>query len=424
MKRPSFFISSTIYDFRDLRSALKYFLEQQGCTVLASEYNDFPKPLDTHTYDACLKALEAADYFILFIGSRVGGWYDKEKRVSITQQEYRAAYQRHLEGKLKIISFVRADVWRYREDRKELSGFLETLDIDPGAKQEIKNRSSKWASDANFICDFISEVCRNKETKEALGNPAKPMPTGNWIRVFDNFRDVADAIQTQAFSGIPIEHVTLRKLLLREILEILRISLVKFKENHVYSPDTSVELFHREHKLEVKGRDQQYTDVNTKRWDMLSTFGTHLLGIKYNTLILQRALESPAFLAFDLESADYKEHPVYEALYQLNEQIRLLSMANTSETMSVIFSHTPRQRSPGSTVVSIETMKLLPFLHLLDRWVNVIALSRAIALHLRGKPFEMPKLRPTSPIPGMNAELERERVSAADVDTYINECNK
>ena len=92
VRRPSFFLSSTIYDFKDMRSALKYFLEQQGCSVLASEYNDFPKPLDIHSYEACLKALQKADYFVLFLGTRVGGWYDKAARISITQQEYREAY--------------------------------------------------------------------------------------------------------------------------------------------------------------------------------------------------------------------------------------------------------------------------------------------------------------------------------------------
>lgn len=420
MRRPSFFLSSTIYDFRDLRSAIKYFLEQQGCSVLASEYNDFPKPLDTHSYEACLKALDSADYFVLLIGTRVGGWYDKANRISITQQEYRAAYQKHLEGKLKIISLVRADVWSLRESRKELASFLETYAIDPGAKAEIKNYPSKNASDAEFICGFISEVCKNKETKTAQDG-SSDMPTGNWIHVFDTFRDVTDVLQTQAFSGIPVEHVTLRRLLLRELLEILRCSLVKFKENHVYSPTVSVEIFHHEHKLTIDDRDRSYIEVQTKRWDILCTFGIHLLGIKYSTLILQRALESPTFLYYDLNSGVYKEEPVYDALYQLQEEIRLLGRANTSETLSVIFAHTPRVRQPGAEIITIEVMKLLPFLHLLDRWVNIISLSRSIITHLRGKPFLKPTLRPRSPIPDVNEKLEKEDVTLNDVDVFVEE---
>lgn len=418
MRRPSFFLSSTIFDFRDLRSALKYFLEEQGCSVLASEFNDFPKPLDTHSYEACIASLHKADYFVLFIGTRVGGWYDEGARVSITQQEYREAYKLHLEGKIKLIIFVRSDVWRLREDRKDLANYLEHLDIDPAVKVAIKNHPSKTANNAEVIMSFIEEVCRNKETKAAISsNTAKP--TGNWVHVFDTFRDVADVIQTQTFSGLPIEHVTLRRLLLRELLEVLRISLAKFKEGHVYSPENTIILFHEEHKITLESRDYQYIDVNVKRWDHLSTFGIHLLAKKFTAQILQRALESAAFLRYDTSSGTFREEPVYDALYQLNEEIRRLNSADTSETLSIIFSHTPRVRPRDAQSVSIETVKFLPFLHLLDRWVNVIQLSRAIIIYLQGKPFEMPTLRPQSPIPDMNEQLEEERVTSDELNTFI-----
>jgi len=420
VKRPSFFLSSTIFDFHDLRSSIKYFLEEQGCSVLASEYNDFPKPLDKHSYEACLAALHDADYFILLIGARVGGWYDEKERVSITQQEYRDAYKLHQDGKLKLIIFVRSDIWRLCKERKELAKYLEEINIDPGVKLAIKNHPSKCASDAEFIMDFIEEVCRNKETKTAVINNTEK-PTGNWVHIFDTFRDVANVIQTQTFSGLPIEHVTLRRLLLRELLEIIRTSLAKFKEGHVYSPEITVLLFHEEHKLSITSRDQPYTEVNVNRWDLLVTFGIHLLAKKFNTQILLRALESSAFLEYDKESGTFKEEPVYDALFQLNEEIRQLNTVNTTENLSIIFTHAPRNRPSGAKYVSIETMKLLPYLHLLDRWINVIKLSRAIALHLHGKPFEMPRLRPQSPIPDMNSQLEQERVNLDEVHAFIND---
>ena len=110
MDRPTIFLSSTIYDFRDLRSAIKDHLERNGCRVLASEFNDFTKPLDKHSYEACLATIEQADFFLLLIGTRVGGWYDEAKRVSITQQEYRTAYALATVGRLRLLSFVRAEV--------------------------------------------------------------------------------------------------------------------------------------------------------------------------------------------------------------------------------------------------------------------------------------------------------------------------
>src|SRR5689334_2746801 len=90
--KPTIFISSTIYDFGDLRSALKYWLEQLGYEVMLSEFNDFTKPLDENSYTACLKAIESASHFILLIGARTGGIYDAAEKVSITRMEYRAAY--------------------------------------------------------------------------------------------------------------------------------------------------------------------------------------------------------------------------------------------------------------------------------------------------------------------------------------------
>jgi len=41
MQKPKIFISSTIYDFQDLRSSLKYWLSELGFSVQLSEYSDF-----------------------------------------------------------------------------------------------------------------------------------------------------------------------------------------------------------------------------------------------------------------------------------------------------------------------------------------------------------------------------------------------
>jgi hypothetical protein len=64
-------------------------------------------------------------------------------------------------------------------------------------------------------------------------------------------------------------------------------------------------------------------------------------------------------------------------------------------------------------------MKLAALLHLLDRWSNVIELSRSLLRHLDGQQFQMPSLRPDSPIQDMQAQLEEERPTAAEVDEYL-----
>ena len=421
MKAPTFFLSSTIYDFKDLRSALRYYLEEQGCRVLASEYNDFPKPLNTHSYEACLQALKKADYFILLIGERVGGWYDESNRISITQREYREAYNLHLQGKLKLINLIRADIWRLREDRKDLVKHIKKLRLDPAIKKQVVNYQSKAATDAEFIAGFIDEVCKHRETKEALSS-GKPLPTGNWIHVFDSFKDVIDVVNTQAFAGLPIEHATLRRLLMRELLEYLRVCLVKLKPGMVCTPRMFIEKFHSGHTLTAEFQEDRTTVVDIEDWDTLSTLSIQLIGARFTPLILPRALESSTFLKFDIDKSAYVEEPVYEALYQLQEEIRIFTMANVSDTMRVVFENSPPSRGGRKKgKIAIPTMKLWPFLHLLDRWVNIIELARAVIVHLRGAPFSMPKLRPSSPIAGFDARLAAERATKEEIENFISQ---
>jgi hypothetical protein len=64
MSRGKVFVSSTIYDFRDLRSSIKYWLSEAGYDVLMSEYNDFQKDVSQNSFDACLNSIAECDYYI------------------------------------------------------------------------------------------------------------------------------------------------------------------------------------------------------------------------------------------------------------------------------------------------------------------------------------------------------------------------
>lgn len=418
MKRPTFFISSTIHDFQDLRSALKFYLEEQGCRVLASEYNDFTKPLDRHSYDACLSTIGDADYFILLIGTRVGGWYDEGARISITQREYREAYRLQQSGKLKLLNFVRASVWQVREDRRELEKFLKELPVDASLQKAITNFPSKFASDAEFLSEFVAEVGRNRETKSAVQG-CGTAPTGNWLHVFSNFKDIIDVLQGQLFLATPIEELTLQRLLRRELRDMLSQCLVKFKTGAVYSPRNSIDAFHREFPLSLEGRKQEFTSVSVKQWNLLSKLAFHLLSLQLHPVILPQAISSSAFLAFDLATDSYKETLVYEALLSLQNEVRRLNRGNTTDSLKVVFKYSPANYPRRGDTINIETLELGMLLHLFDRWANVIELCRGLLRYLDGAQFEMPSLRPDSPIQGMQAQLENERPTASEVDSFI-----
>lgn len=420
MNRPSFFLSSTIYDFRDLRSSIKFFLEELGYLVLASEFNDFPKPLDKHSYTACLETLNKADYFILLIGNRVGGWYNQEEKISITRQEYRDAYKLHQQGKLKIITFVRRDVWQYREQRKELSKFLSQSSATEKEISVIVNSKNKFATDAAAICDFIEEVSRNTETSKAVKEKGE-FPTANWVHTFETFRDISDVIRSETFSGIPVETLAFKKLLSRELTEILKSSLVKLNEGKIYSPLNSIYAFRKEHTLNLDIRNHNATEVIAKRWGTISTFAISMLGVKIQAQVLDKAIESPFFLKFNSKLNQFEEEPVYKAIYQLRNEIRLLSKVNTSEVLDVVFEYSPKNIGHNIEKFHMDTMKLLQLLHLMEPWANVIQLSAAIFKHLEGATFKMPFVFSGSPVEGMNKELEKEQVTDLDISNFLKE---
>lgn len=418
MKRPTFFISSTIHDFRDLRSALKFHLEEQGCKVLASEFNDFDKPLDTHSYEACLRAIHAADYFILFIGSRVGGWYDEPNKISITQREYREAYELQASGKLRLLNFVRSEVWHVREDRRELAKLLETTNVDQTTRRAIANHQSKSASDADFISGFLNEVARIEETKLAIQGKGLA-PSGNWIHAFDTFRDVADVLHGQIFSSIPVEDMTAKRLLRRELRDFVGQCLVKFDHDHICSPRFSIDRFHEDHPITMEGKTKQFITVSAKRWDQIATFSIHLLGQQIHPVVLPQMLSRPTFLKFDVTTSSFAETPVYEALLRLQNEIRRFNYSNTSENLQIVFEHTPRTRRVRTDDIDIETLKLAGLLHLLDRWSNVLDISTSILRHLEGQPFQMPSLRPDTPVQGMREMIEKQKVSEHDISSFV-----
>ena len=195
MKKPSVFISSTIHDFHDLRSALKYWLEEAGYNVQMSEYADFEKDAASNSYKACLEVISNCDYFILLIGSRVGGLMPK-KETSITREEYRTAYDLFKQGRIKkIVTFVRQCVWDVISDRKELKKLLEhdsTLEyIDPHDKERISNHCSKLLQEANHIMGFVDEVKRKEESESG------EEPKNNWINSFSSFSDVIQVLKIE-----------------------------------------------------------------------------------------------------------------------------------------------------------------------------------------------------------------------------------
>lgn len=420
MKKPTFFLSSTIYDFRDLRSAIKFYLEEQGFTVLASEFNDFSQPLDRHSYEACFETIKKADYFILLVGGRTGGWYNEPDRISITQQEYRYAYELQSKGQIKLINFVRSEVWKIKSDRRELVKYLESLDSINANKKDIANFPSKFISDAEFIFNFIDEISRNVETKVALEQKTK-LPQGNWLHEFTSFKDIIDVLNAQLFSSATVEELTLKRLLRSEMVEVLAKCLVKFESGgEIFSPKEVVSIFRRYHKIDVNNKDLEFTIVASKYWGMVSTFAIPLLNISLHPFIIARALTSSVFLEFNFETNSYNESLVYKAIYRLQHEIRRFNEVNNTANLTVVFENSNRAHGGRPEFIQIETRKLLFLLLVMDRWINIIELTTAIIKYLDSGAFEMPELNAHSPISDFQKHLNENIVSEDEAINFVN----
>lgn len=416
VKKPTFFISSTIYDFRDLRSALKFYLEEQGCAVLASEFNDFGQPLDVHSYEACLSQIEAADYFILLVGSRIGGWFDEGEKVSITRKEYRTAYDLHLQGRLRIISFVRSDVWALKDDRKELHKFLDGMDIEAAKVTSIRSRPSRAVSDAEFLIEFLEEVGRNEQTSNAVRG-GSALPTGNWIHVFSSFRDVIDVLRGQVFAGRPIDHAIACQLLRNELLEIVSMMLLKLQDGTVVFPFRRIDDFANKYPLSANALEQT---IRIERDDFERFFMVlvRFSGLRLHGQVIDKILSSDVLLEFDPDSGAFQETEIFQALVQLRNEIRTFMRNQEGENLG-IKALAALQRAGAGRPVSIGVADLIGMRSLADRATNIVLLARASIRCLEGAAFKMPQLRPSTPFVDEVEQLDKERVSIADALQFI-----
>jgi len=210
MNKPRIFISSTIYDFADLRSALKYWLTEAGFDVQMSEHSDFDKNSSINSYEACLETIATCDYFILLVGGRKGGGYDEN--ISITRKEYQTAYELAKQGKIKkIINFVRQSVLDVIEDRKS------TKSIEP----------SNILDDPKHITDFVREIKRIDDMKNG------DTPLFNWVNSFNSFNDMVDVLNAELKLNISLSEQNAKHTIKLSIIKNLQ-ELYHKGDNKIY----------------------------------------------------------------------------------------------------------------------------------------------------------------------------------------------
>ncbi|MDR0605058.1 MAG: DUF4062 domain-containing protein [Bacteroidales bacterium] len=386
--KPKVFISSTIYDLRDLRSSLKYWLEEIGYEVLLSDHSDFPVNPNENSYQVCLETIDNCDYFILLIGDRVGGWYDKQQKISITQQEYRHANKKfEKDGSIKIVSFVRKEICDIREDRKGLEKYLEDItSFSSYDKKDISNHSSKIIQDAEFIFNFLQEVGKTEAMKQAINN-GTTLPQGNWIYQFSNFRDIITALE----AVFKIKTDIAEKRAIFNLREELMKNLEVLLERIILDKNIPIKPITHWAELAYNNRSKCLNENSQMQMQYITRLFMFDMLLRYRRLrnqFLVNIISDGIFLTYDNQLHAFSDSVLHRALILLNESLYYLinrtQVENDQFKKLMEVEQQMRKVYDRDTKVEIDNIQIsFPLSHYID-CERVITLSKLILKYLEG----------------------------------------
>jgi len=403
MKNPVFFISSTILDFKDLRSSIKWWLEENDYIVNASEFNDFDKPLDKNSYEACLKAIDNSDYFVLLIGDRIGGMYDKE--ITITQKEYRHAYERMLIGKLKIINFIRQDTWtNFLDSKKKIKKLKNNASIDKLMIDQL------LTSDEKTRFAFIDEVRRAEEMKNG------ERPRNNWIHIFNTFMDITDVFMRELGDRIDLNFKQNRFIILNDIKRNLR-SICSKNDNNIYPIGfMSMELF-KDFEFDF---DKKHLILSQQQYVNYAAFYVSCLQLKpFKISRIESFYKSGFFLEYDKNKNDFVSGDINQiALNLINTYERLNSLHKSmyEGTNNKLLNLGKKSDNSHLRVTPLEIFFALEFY---DDLLNCIHLSRNLYKALLGLKYSVPELIRHNRLPEEMRPKDKDFVTETDITKYL-----
>lgn len=228
---------------------------------------------------------------------------------------------------MQILSFVRNEVWQLKETRNELTRYLENINnFDKDLIADIVNAPTKFANDAQFVSDFIQEVGKNAETRIAMQDKAL-LPTGNWIRVFNSFKDIIDSLK---------ELIKINDLDYKLNLEILK------NELQAYNLQVNEILRNYPNALYVtlnnllnnaKKSESPYGEfiLDKDDWETFIPIFWYTSVIHYipiDVQVINQILTSKTFFNFNSQNQSFTKSPIYENLLELKKGIYAFNNQN------------------------------------------------------------------------------------------------
>jgi hypothetical protein len=410
--RPVVFVSSPIHEFADLRDALKFWLEEMDFQVQMSEHTDFRRRPEVGTFEACFESIRDADYYVLLIGCEIGSWYDKRDRVSVTQKEYRIAYDSLLAvGKPKIMAFVRRDVLTILEERQT---------------SEVSAESKSKLVDPVFTDAFIREVRREREARRAATGQGL-YPPANWLTGFATFRELTDGLRSALRIRGPLAKMAVLENLRHELARNLRMTMTSFNGRPSYH---HLRLANVRRDVQLRTRDtlaEAYVQVAFEHVNELVAYS--ITGPPAPDVFVRYALDdaisSRALLDYDTEQDRFVASPLLKALYRLREEMDIYATRHKAaqdyqpELMALW-----DEARHGGQGAKIPGFRLALVFALHDNEQNIVRLLIATLRHLYEHTDTIDVMyRPISPIVGMDELLNAEVVSQRQVEDWLESDN-
>lgn len=408
--KPRVFVSSTIYDFLDLRSALKFWLEELGLEVQMSEYTDFERRPEQGTFESCFSTIEGSDYYVLLVGGRKGSEF--MDGVSVTQQEYRVAAELAKQGRIKPVIFVRAEVATALSERRTIGKALEETGVDPAPAHRTASRTLEHPE---FVQSFLEEIERTEFERQGGYGPAGTM----WYYRFSNFSHLADALRVNLLLQRSVRQQALLANLKWELEENIG-QLCEKRGNRVLPFTRWLASTHSRITLSTENVDR---DILLSARQANDTFGfwTFLpTADKLRQSALQEVLLSGAFLIFDQPSRRLIASPVFNAMQSLHSALK-----SYGDVSAVVRSRIEARSALHLSVLakadaSIAGENLLWLYAAHDRMQDVVRLSFALLRYALnpGSEFRMPTLNSRTPLVDEVEKVEADHPKHQEVEEW------
>lgn len=414
---PTVFISSTIYDFADLRSALRWWLKENGYTVYASEFNDIGIDISNDSYAACLKAIEDSDYFILLVGSRSGGWYSKDEQISITRAEYEKAYELFTNnGKPIIIPFVRRSLLTIVHDHPELRKVLNNTNGDSDNSSILLDHGFKKEDEAKSVLKFIELIKRTEDMKVANKNNTS-RPQGNWVYPLSSFDDIVDTLQVQMNLKRRIPEQILSENLSNELSNNMALLLIKMKDKIL----PAAVLSHTFLNLFTDGFPGKIT-LPKEIAGLYNMFalGTTKFISECSNLFIENAVKVGLFMKYDTKQRKFCSTPLHKHIIRLYHlmvtQLPIGEKAGLESSLLCI-----RFRDESRQVLLVDQEEILSMI----RWAEVCTEITNLHIRLSAALKGIDEIDWLDPIPSpgifteVREEIKQETITKKEANNYI-----